>query len=69
MSFEKTKADLEEKGLGDHVIVLNESSATVAEAAHALGVEPASIAKIRAQKELFAFWKRDAILLIVHTTM
>lgn len=29
MSFEKPKADLEEKGLGDHVIVLNESSATV----------------------------------------
>ena len=26
MSFEKAKADLEEKGLGDHVIVLNESS-------------------------------------------
>ena len=23
MSFEKAKADLEEKGLGDHVIVLN----------------------------------------------
>ena len=45
MSFEKAKADLEEKGLGDHIIVLNESSATVAEAAHALGVEPASIAK------------------------
>ena len=45
MSFEKAKADLEEKGLGDHVIVLNESSATVAEATHALGVEPASIAK------------------------
>ena len=43
--FEKAKADLEEKGLGDHVIVLSESSATVAEAAHALGVEPASIAK------------------------
>ena len=37
MSFEK--ADLEEKGLGDHVIVLNESTATVAEAAHALGVD------------------------------
>ena len=33
MSFEKAKADLEEKGLGDHAIVLNESSATVAEAA------------------------------------
>ena len=31
--------------MGDHVIVLSESSATVAEAAHALGVEPASIAK------------------------
>ena len=46
MSFEKAKADLEEKGLGDHVMVLNESSATVAEAAHALGVEPASIAKM-----------------------
>ena len=45
MSFEKAKADLEEKGLGDHVIVLNESSATVAEAAHALGVEPANIVK------------------------
>ena len=45
MSFEKAKADLEEKDLGDHVIVLNKSSATVAEAAHALGVEPASIAK------------------------
>ena len=29
MSFEKAKADLEEEGLGDHVIVLNESSATV----------------------------------------
>ena len=43
MSFEKAKADLEEKGLGDHVIVLSESSATVAEAAHALGVEPAQV--------------------------
>ena len=45
MTFEKANADLEEKGLGDHVIVLSESWATVAEAAHALGVEPASIAK------------------------
>ena len=45
MSFEKANADLEAKGLGDHIIVLNESSATVAEAAHALGVEPAMIAK------------------------
>ena len=45
MSFERAKADLEAKGLGNHIIVLNESSATVAEAAHALGVEPARIAK------------------------
>ncbi len=45
MSFEKAKADLTAKGLGDHIIVLNESSATVAEAAQALGVEPAMIAK------------------------
>ena len=29
MSFEKAKADLEGKGLGDHVVVLNESSAAV----------------------------------------
>ena len=45
MSFEKAKAYLKDKGLEDHIIVLNESSATVAEAAHALGVEPASSAK------------------------
>ena len=45
MSFEKAKADLKAKGLEDHIIVLNESSATVAEAAHALHVEPARIAK------------------------
>lgn len=38
-------------------------------AAHALGVEPVGIAKTRVQKELLAFWKRDAILLVVHTTM
>ena len=45
MSFERAKAYLREKGLEDHIIVLNESSATVAEAAQALGVEPAMIAK------------------------
>lgn len=38
MSFEKAKAYLQEKGLDDHIIVLKESSATVAEAAQALGV-------------------------------
>ena len=46
MSFEKAKADLEEKGLGNHVIVLNESSATVAEAAHA----PVSYTHLRAHE-------------------
>ena len=45
MSFEKAKAYLQEKGLDDHIIVLKESSATVAEAARALGVQPAEIAK------------------------
>jgi len=45
MSFEKARNDLKAKGLEDHIIVLNESSATVAEAAQALSVEPAMIAK------------------------
>lgn len=45
MSFEKAKAYLQEKGLDDHIIVLNESSVTVAEAAQALGVQHAEIAK------------------------
>lgn len=45
MSFEKAKAYLQEKGLEDHIIVLEDSSATVAEAAQALGVQPAEIAK------------------------
>ena len=45
MSFERAKAYLKEKGLEDHIIVLNAASATVAEAAQALGVEPAMIAK------------------------
>ena len=66
MSFEKAKADLEEKGLGDHVIVLNESSATVAEAAPALGVEPASIAKtlsvLQGKKPVLSF--NSALILL-----
>ena len=45
MSLEKARAYLKTKNLEDHIIVLGESSATVAEAAHALGVEPARIAK------------------------
>ena len=45
MSLEKAKAYLTEQGYGDRVIELEESSATVQEAADALGVEPARIAK------------------------
>lgn len=45
MSFEKAKTYLTEKGFGDRVIETKESSATVQEAADALGVEPARIAK------------------------
>ena len=40
MSLEKAKADLDKKGFLDHVIELADSTATVAEAAEALGVEP-----------------------------
>ena len=45
MSLEKAKAYLTEQGYGARVIELEESSATVQEAADALGVEPARIAK------------------------
>lgn len=45
MSLEKARNYLEEKGYGDRIILLHESSATVELAAEALGVEPASIAK------------------------
>lgn len=45
MSLEKAKAYLENKGFLDHVIELNDSTATVAMAAEALGVEPGMIAK------------------------
>lgn len=45
MALEKAKADLEQKGFLDHVIELEGSTATVAEAAEALGVEPGMIAK------------------------
>ena len=40
MSLEKAKKYLEEKGYADHIIELEESSATVQLAAEALGVEP-----------------------------
>ena len=45
MSLEKAKAYLVEKGYADHVIELEDSSATVQLAAQALGVEPGMIAK------------------------
>lgn len=45
MSLEKAKAYLDNKGFLDHVIELNDSTATVAMAAEALGVEPGMIAK------------------------
>ena len=45
MSLEKAKKCLEEKGYADHVIELEESSATVQLAAEALGVEQGMIAK------------------------
>lgn len=45
MSLEKAKKYLEERGYADHIIELEDSSATVQLAAEALGVEPGMIAK------------------------
>ena len=45
MSLEKAKAYLESKGFADRIIIPEHSSATVAEAAEALGCEPGMIAK------------------------
>ncbi len=45
MSLERAKAHLQAKGLAERIIELDASSATVALAAQALGVEPARIAK------------------------
>ena len=45
MSLEKAESCLKEAGFLDHVIELKESTATVALAAEALGVEPGMIAK------------------------
>lgn len=45
MAFEKAKAYLEKYGLADRIIVTEHSSATVAEAAEAIGCEVAMIAK------------------------
>lgn len=48
MSFEKAKAWLDARGFGDRVIVPEHTSATVEQAAEALGCEPAHIAKTMA---------------------
>lgn len=45
MSFERAKAYLEKLGCEDRIIIPERSSATVAEAAEALGCEPGMIAK------------------------
>ena len=45
MSLERAANDLRQKGLADHIIIPEHSSATVAEAAEALGCEPGMIAK------------------------
>ena len=45
MSYEKARDYLKQKGLEDHIIIPEHSSATVLEAAEALGCEPGMIAK------------------------
>ena len=45
MAFDKAKAHLTRFGLENNIIVTDRSSATVAEAAEAIGCEPAMIAK------------------------
>ena len=45
MSLERARKYLEEKGFGDRIIIPEHSSATVEEAAQALGCEPGMIAK------------------------
>ena len=45
MAYEKARNYLREKGLEDHIIIPEHSSATVAEAAEALGCKPGMIAK------------------------
>ena len=45
MSLERAENYLKKKGFADHIIIPEHSSATVAEAAEALGCEPGMIAK------------------------
>ena len=59
MSFELVKQYFEEDGMGERVMDLAESSATVEEAALAIGCEPCQIAKT------MSFFVDDAPILIV----
>ena len=59
MSLEKAKIYLKEKGYEDHIIELEQSSATVSLAAEALGVEEGMIAKT------MSFLQNDLPVLIV----
>lgn len=59
MSLERAAAYLKEKGLEDRIIIPEHSSATVAEAAEALGCEPGMIAKT------LSFLQGDQAVLIV----
>ena len=63
MSLEKAKAYLAEKGYADHVIELEDSSATVQLAAQALGIEPGMIAKT-----MSFLWGDEAILILTEGT-
>ena len=59
MSIEKAKAYLASRGFLNHVIELADSTATVAEAAQALGVQPGMIAKT------MSFLQGDTAVLIL----
>lgn len=59
MSLEKALADLERKGFLDHVMELEASTTTAAQAAEALGVEPGRIAKT------MSFLQEDKAVLIL----
>ena len=59
MSLERAKNYLESKGFGDRIIIPEHSSATVAEAAAALGCEPGMIAKT------LSFLQKDRPVLIL----
>jgi len=59
MGIDDVRAYLEERGFGERLMEFEESSATVAEAAHAVGVDPARIAKT------LSFKVHDEVILVV----